>query len=64
MNFKELQGKSEKELSGMLVEDRARLHALSMKKAVNQVKDVREIREIRQRIAQVMTKMTHLKAQT
>lgn len=63
MKFKELEGKSEKELAGMLSEDRARLHALSMKRSVNQVKDVREIREIRQRIARVMTKLTSLKAQ-
>ena len=62
MKFKELEGKDEKELSGMLAEDKARLHALGMKRSVNQVKDVREIREIRQRIARVMTKLTSLKA--
>jgi len=62
MNFKELEGKSEKELSSLLAEDRARLHALNMKRSVNQVKDVREIREIRQHIARVMTKLTSLKA--
>ena len=62
MNFKELEGKSEKELSSLLIEERARLHALTMKRAVNQVKDVREIREIRQRIARIMTKLTSLKA--
>ncbi len=63
MNFKELEGKTEKELSSLLAEDRSRLHALSMKRAVNQVKDVREIREIRQHIARVMTKLTSLKTQ-
>lgn len=63
MNFKELEGKSSSELSGLLAEDRTKLHALRMKRAVNQVKDVREIREIRQRIARVMTKLTSLKAQ-
>jgi ribosomal protein L29 len=63
MKFKELEGKNEKELSGLVAEDRARLHALSMKRAVNQVKDVREIREIRQRIARMMTKLTSLKTQ-
>lgn len=63
MNFKELEGKSEKELFGQLAEDRSRLHSLRMKRAVNQVKDVREIRETRQRIARVMTKLTSLKAQ-
>ena len=62
MNYKELQGKSEKELNNMVADDRARLHALNMKRSVNQVKDVREIREIRQRVAQVMTKLTSLKA--
>lgn len=63
MDFKELEGKSSSELAGQLAEERARLHALLMKRAVNQVKDVREIREIRQHIARLMTKQTHLKAQ-
>ncbi len=63
MKFTELQGKSEQELNSMLADDRARLHALNMKRSVNQVKDVREIRELRQHVAQVMTKLTHLKAQ-
>jgi len=63
MNFKELEGKSQAELTGMLAEDRARLHALNMKRAVNQVKDVREIREIRQRVARIMTKISTLKVQ-
>lgn len=62
MNFKELEGKSAAELTGMLAEEQARLHALNMKKSVNQVKDVREIREIRQRVARIMTKITTLKA--
>ena len=61
MHFKELEGKSAAELSGLIAEDRARLHALNMKRSVNQVKDVREIREIRQRIAQMLTKLTSLK---
>ncbi|MDQ5952659.1 MAG: ribosomal protein [Patescibacteria group bacterium] len=63
MNFKELEGKSQAELAGMLAEDRTRLHALNMKRAVNQVKDVREIREIRQRVARIMTKISTLKVQ-
>ncbi len=61
MKFKELEGKSVQELTAMLAEDRAQLHALGMKRAVNQVKDVREIRELRQRVARVMTKLTSLK---
>lgn len=62
MNFKELEGKSVAELTSMAAEERARLHALKMKRSVNQVKDVREIREIRQRMAQIYTKLTTLKA--
>jgi ribosomal protein L29 len=62
MRFKELEGKSQKELTGLLTEDRSRLHALGMKRAINQVKDVREIREIRQRVARIMTKLNALKA--
>ena len=61
MNFKELEGKSQAELTGMLAEEQARLHGLNMKRSVNQVKDVRELREIKQRIAQIMTKITTLK---
>lgn len=61
MNYKELEGKSVAELQGLVAEDRARLHVLRMKRAVNQVKDVREIREIRQRLARIMTKLTALK---
>ncbi len=63
MHFKELKDKSLKELNSMLADDRARLHALNMKRSVNQVKDVREIREIRLRVARVMTKLTDLKSQ-
>ena len=63
MQFKDLDGKGEAELQGLLAEERSRLHALSMRKAVNQVKDVREIREIRQRIAKLMTKLASFKPQ-
>ncbi len=60
MNYKDLDGKSLKELSGLLAEDRAHLHALRLKRSVNQVKDVRELREIRQRVAQLLTKIKTL----
>lgn len=61
MKFKELDGKSAAELASMLAEDKAHLHALGMKRAVNQLKDVREIRELRQRVARLKTKQTALK---
>ena len=57
MNFKDLDGKSLKELNGLLAEDRAQLHALRLKRSINQVKDVRELRELRRHIAQLLTKI-------
>jgi ribosomal protein L29 len=61
MKYTELDGKGEKELQGLLAEERTRLHAHRMRRSVNQLKDVREIREIRQRIAWIMTKLSGLK---
>ncbi len=63
MQYQELEGKSEKEISGMLTENRSKLHGLTMKRSVNQIKDVRESRETRKQIARLMTKLTALKAQ-
>jgi ribosomal protein L29 len=57
MQYKDLAGKSLKELQGLLTEDRTRLHALRLKRSVNQIKDVREIRELRQRIARLLTRI-------
>lgn len=61
MKFKELEGKSEKELQGMLAEDRSQLYALKLKTSVNQVKDVRDMREMKKRMARILTKLNALK---
>jgi ribosomal protein L29 len=57
MRFKELEGKTEKELQALIGEGRARLHMLKLGRVTNQLKDVREIREIRKDIARMMTKI-------
>jgi ribosomal protein L29 len=61
MKYKELEGKSDKELQGMLSEDRATLHAMKLKTSVNQLKDVRDMRDIRKRMARLLTKLNSLK---
>lgn len=61
MSYKELDGKTEKELQALIAEGRARLHALRLSRSMNQLKDVREIREIRKDTARMMTKLSALK---
>lgn len=61
MKHKDLQEKSEKELTALIAEERSKLHDLRLKRSMNQLKDVRAIREIRKDIARMMTKVSSLK---
>ena len=61
MKYKELEGKSEKELLGMLAEDRSTLHAMQLKTSVNQLKGVRDMRDLKKRMARILTKLNALK---
>lgn len=61
MRYKELDGKTEKELQALIAEGRARIHSLKLSRGMNQLKDVREIREVRKDIARMMMKMSDLK---
>lgn len=61
MQYKDLQGKEEKELKALVLEKRSSLHSLRLKSSMNQVKDVREIREIRKDIARMLTKLNDRK---
>ncbi len=62
MNYKEIDSKSQNELTGLLGEQRTALHRLRMQRGINQLKDVREIRETRKDIARILTKLRALKA--
>ncbi len=58
MQYKDLQGKEEKELLALVSESRAQLHELRLKRSMNQLPDVRSIREVRKDIARMLHKVT------
>ncbi|MFH1712248.1 MAG: 50S ribosomal protein L29 [Patescibacteria group bacterium] len=60
MDYKEIESKTDVELTRILAEKRARLHGLRLKLSVNQLKDVREVRKTREKIAQILTRMKQL----
>lgn len=55
MKFKELKTKSENEVKQLLKDLKVKLHELSVKLRLGQVKNVKEIGQIRKDIARVMT---------
>jgi len=55
MKIKELRQKSEKELKGLLDENRHRLGQLKFDLASKKLKNHREIRELRKNIARILT---------
>jgi large subunit ribosomal protein L29 len=61
MKIKEIEKKSEKELSRLLEEKRERLRQLRFTLATGKVKNFREIRSIKRDIARILT-VTNLKA--
>ncbi|MBU4315024.1 50S ribosomal protein L29 [Patescibacteria group bacterium] len=63
MEYKDLEKKDEKELVGMLSEQRGLLYELRMKISVNQLKDVREVREVRKVIAQILSQLRRIKGE-
>jgi ribosomal protein L29 len=59
MKINELRQKSEKELKGLLEQDREKLRQLRFDLASGKVKNVREIRSKRRDIARILTILTH-----
>lgn len=55
MKIKELKQKSEKDLQGLLQEDRERLRQLKFDLSAGKVKNVREVRSIKKDIARILT---------
>lgn len=60
MEFKDIKEKPATELKKILAEERARLHGLRLKLAVNRQKNVREVRQSRQFIARILTRLQQL----
>jgi len=63
MEYKDLDKKSIKELEKMLGEERGNLYDLKLKLSVNQLKDLRSVRKTKKNIAQLLTRISALKAE-
>ena len=55
MKFKELTTKTEAEVKQLLAESRVKVHDLSVKLRLNQLKNVKELSVIKRDIAKIMT---------